>query len=413
MLVQEHAGMVFATAKRVTGDAALAEDVAQETFLELARSSQGTVQSVAAWLHRVAWRKACNALRGESRRRRHEQQVPAAWPSEAGAEATWEELEPQIDAALSDLPEALKELLVAHYLEGCTQQALSERAGVSQSTVSRQLETGIQELRRLLRNRGVLCGTGLAALLSMQSGQAAAPATLGGSLGKLALSGAGSSVVLPAAAFTPAACLAMSATTKVLIAATTAAAAIGLPQILKHRPATPPALHATTARKPARATTAAASDKKPPAAVPHHYRPTAVSAQVQQKVEGILRRHQGMTKEQLKKSRELNLLMERFIAVIGAPEIQEQVMDRISALPIGGGQGMVMMELDTLDDAKGRAWLEAAVADDEKLLQDWVLNTLDGAIFEFALEPGIQRSSNGVSVHAAPAQPAALVEKDE
>lgn len=76
-LVRDHAGMVFATAKRVTGDAALAEDVAQETFLELARSAQGTVKLVAAWLHRVAWRKACNTLRGETRRLRHEQDASA------------------------------------------------------------------------------------------------------------------------------------------------------------------------------------------------------------------------------------------------------------------------------------------------------------------------------------------------
>jgi DNA-directed RNA polymerase specialized sigma24 family protein len=63
-LVKDHAGMVFATANRVTGDAALAEDVVQETFLEPARNGHGAVRSVGAW------RKACNAIRGESIRRR-------------------------------------------------------------------------------------------------------------------------------------------------------------------------------------------------------------------------------------------------------------------------------------------------------------------------------------------------------
>ena len=38
-LVESHAGMVHATASRVTRDTMLAQDVSQETFLALARNS--------------------------------------------------------------------------------------------------------------------------------------------------------------------------------------------------------------------------------------------------------------------------------------------------------------------------------------------------------------------------------------
>jgi RNA polymerase sigma-70 factor (ECF subfamily) len=67
-LVQAHGAMVHATALRVTCNAAAAQDVAQETFLELARKAGGITQSVAAWLHRVAWNRACDAVRRESTR---------------------------------------------------------------------------------------------------------------------------------------------------------------------------------------------------------------------------------------------------------------------------------------------------------------------------------------------------------
>ena len=67
-LVLAHGGMVFATARRITQDAALAEEVAQEVFLALARRGQDIRGSVAAWLHQVAKQKACNVIRGESRR---------------------------------------------------------------------------------------------------------------------------------------------------------------------------------------------------------------------------------------------------------------------------------------------------------------------------------------------------------
>src|SRR5580704_5338598 len=113
-LVQSHAPMVFATAKRITGDAALAEDVAQETFLELSRQNHQAVNSVAAWLHRVAWRKACNAVRSESRRRRHEKAAAAEAPSPIG-DASWNDLEPLIDEALEELPAQQRDFLVEHY----------------------------------------------------------------------------------------------------------------------------------------------------------------------------------------------------------------------------------------------------------------------------------------------------------
>lgn len=187
-LVATHAGMVFATARRVTRDASLAEDVAQETFLELARNSHAVTESVGAWLHRVAWRRACNAVRDEATRRRYES--AAAEILHEPAEVTWEELEPQIDEALDQLPDKLREPLVEHFLEGRTQQEVAARLGVSQSTVSRALDSGVAELRLRLKNKGVRCGAGLALLLTANATQAA-PATLTAALGKLAVSGIG------------------------------------------------------------------------------------------------------------------------------------------------------------------------------------------------------------------------------
>jgi DNA-directed RNA polymerase specialized sigma24 family protein len=61
-LVQARGAMVHATALRVTCDAASAQDVAQETFLELARKAGGITQSVAAWLHRMSWNSASYTL---------------------------------------------------------------------------------------------------------------------------------------------------------------------------------------------------------------------------------------------------------------------------------------------------------------------------------------------------------------
>lgn len=414
-LVRQHAGMVFATARRITQDAALAEDVAQETFLELARSGHGTVEAVAAWLHRVAWRKACNLVRGESRRRHHEQ--AAAECQEATAEASWEVLEPLLDEALEDLPARLREPLVRHYLEGRTQQELAAALGVSQATVSRRLDEGVGELRSRLRARGVLCGAGLGLLLGTHTMQAA-PVSLSASLGKLALGGAGTGgsaavTVTPAAALAPT-LIAMTTTTKILLAtAAVAGAMISVP--LMTQPGQSPAPRSASVPVPAPAKTKAA-EAEPPAERPH-YRPAPVSPRVRDTVDAILRRHKGMTAKQVEQSAELNDLGERFIAMISTPQMEARIAERVAVLePMKAdakGRRMLRMDFNMLDNAQGRAWLEAVVAEDAERVQDYVINTLDDAIFEFGFDPALERTSNGVSMERVKgAKPAPEAKED-
>ena len=181
--------MVFATARRVTRDASLAEDVSQETFLELARKGRSITESVGAWLHRVAWRRACDAVRAEVTRQRYE---TAAMALTEGRECTWEELEPAFDEALADLPQEERSVIIEHYLEGRTQTDIAGRLGLSQSSVSRLLEQSITHLRAKLKAKGLLCGAALGAIISAASASQAAPASLMAALNKIALSSIGS-----------------------------------------------------------------------------------------------------------------------------------------------------------------------------------------------------------------------------
>lgn len=241
-LVQAHGAMVHATALRVTRDAAAAQDVAQETFLELARKAGGITQSVAAWLHRVAWNRACDAVRRETTRKRVEDAMAEAWHTDH--EATWPDIEPHVDDALNELPQDLREVLVLYFLEGRTQAEVARHLGKNQATVSRAIERGIKVMRESLRARGVIAGAGLAALFAAQPTQAM-PATLTASLGKLSVSGVG----LPAAATVSSSTLltttliTMTSTTKILLVATAAVSIpigmwLGRPQVTQPIPKT-------------------------------------------------------------------------------------------------------------------------------------------------------------------------------
>lgn len=135
-------------------------------------------------------------------------------------------------------------------------------------------------------------------------------------------------------------------------------------------------------------------------AVPRRYRPEPVSQEERQSVDDLLERHRGMSKEELKRSPELNELMNRFISFLNTAEMAAKIEERIAAFPPGegSGNGTIRMDFDTLDDAMGRAWLEAGVSEDSQRMEAWVLHTLDGAIFEFAFDPEMERTSNGVSL---------------
>jgi RNA polymerase sigma factor (sigma-70 family) len=185
-LVRRYAGMVYGTCLRITRNAHDAEDAAQESFLEFARRA-GSVQQAGPWLHGVAANKARNAVRDAATRNRHEEM---AMP-EPREEPTWQDLCPQVDQAIEELPGELRDAVVQHFLRGQTQAQVAEALGVDQSTVSRRLEQAIGQLRDHLRRAGVAVSVAALGALLTQNASAAAPATLTAALGKIALAGVG------------------------------------------------------------------------------------------------------------------------------------------------------------------------------------------------------------------------------
>ena len=188
-LIQCHSGMVYATSKRILGDPAEAEDVTQECFEALVRSTRRLwKKSLAAWLHGIATKRSLKRIESHSRRRRREQTF---------AEETDTAITPRpddtyafVDEALEELPAKLRTPLVLHFLEGKTQNDIASELGVSRQTVTYRIKLGLARLAELLRNRGVkvtvaALGTALGAHLA-EAGTA--PASLTATLGKLALS---------------------------------------------------------------------------------------------------------------------------------------------------------------------------------------------------------------------------------
>jgi len=147
-LVDEHQSMVFSLAMRMTGDRGLAEEIAQDIFLDLDRHL-GKIQSplhARFWLRRVTMSRAADALRRRRVRgvdlwveiEEHHAAQPEERSSPLGA---------RVEHLLTTLPEPQRAALVLRYQEDLTPEEIAATLDAPVATVKSQLQRGLKLLR--------------------------------------------------------------------------------------------------------------------------------------------------------------------------------------------------------------------------------------------------------------------------
>ena len=182
-LVREHQGLVFRTLTRLTGMGAQVEDLAQEVFLRLYRALpefRGD-SAVSTYLYRIV----VNVAQDEWKRRRKERGVIATAPvtedendagwieSFAGNELTEHarnpeqrmedaEMQAAVEAALRELPEMERAVLVLYHQEEVSYEGIAAALGLPINTVRTHLHRGRKRLSEMLRGRrGAVRGGGV------------------------------------------------------------------------------------------------------------------------------------------------------------------------------------------------------------------------------------------------------------
>ncbi|MEN6356935.1 MAG: sigma-70 family RNA polymerase sigma factor [Armatimonadota bacterium] len=192
-LAKRYVRLVYSTCLRITANTQEAEDITQDCFLELARRA-GTVRScLPGWLHKVAKNRALNAVSKDTVRRRYEQAAVNA--NDNRSEPGWAEIVPIVDEALDKLPDKLREPIVLHYFQGLTQAETAAILGINQSTISRYLDRAIDSLREELKKSGVVLTVGALTVLLTESAKASVPASVAAAIGKIAVSGIGTTTL--------------------------------------------------------------------------------------------------------------------------------------------------------------------------------------------------------------------------
>ena len=150
-LYREHVGRVYGLCLRMTRDPAIAEDCTQETFINawkaLARFE--TRSSLGTWLHRIAVnatlakRRKASAVMESTSIDDEGEAIESEWTLETPLEVN------EIEAAIEQLPEGARDVLVLHAIYGYSHLEAAEMLGVAEGTCKAQLHRA----RGLLRDK--------------------------------------------------------------------------------------------------------------------------------------------------------------------------------------------------------------------------------------------------------------------
>jgi RNA polymerase sigma-70 factor, ECF subfamily len=158
-LYDRYSRTVFGVGLKILGDRSMAEELVQEVFLKVWRSSgtfDSTRGSFSSWLYRVTRSVALDLYRKRARRVRPvsdgqspiaAERDPSAGPQEV-VDESW--LSWRVSRALEVLDAPHREVIDLAYFSGLSQREISEQTGVPLGTVKTRTASAYKSLRREL-----------------------------------------------------------------------------------------------------------------------------------------------------------------------------------------------------------------------------------------------------------------------
>ena len=153
-----HGAAAFSVAYRIVGDRVAAEDVVQEAFLSIWRSSvryQRERGSVRTWVLGIVHHRGIDGLRRNDvhQRRRASAEGIEEWkeaPGRTDAQAIQQDEARSVREALSALPEQQGRVIQLAYFGGFTHTQIAEMLDVPVGTVKGRMRLGLEKLRTAL-----------------------------------------------------------------------------------------------------------------------------------------------------------------------------------------------------------------------------------------------------------------------
>ncbi len=160
-LVKGRINFVYGVALRqVGGDSHLAQEVAQNVFIDLARKAQSlaTRPNLTGWFYTSTRFAASKALRSRVRRLNHETEAHVMneiLSDDPGPKVAWNELGPVLDAAMDELNENDREAILLRYFEGRAFAEVGAAIGLAENAARMRVDRALEKLRERLGRHGI------------------------------------------------------------------------------------------------------------------------------------------------------------------------------------------------------------------------------------------------------------------
>jgi RNA polymerase sigma factor (sigma-70 family) len=190
-LVNRHLNFVYSAALRQVRSPQLAEEIAQSVFTDLACQADAIRpdSALVAWLHVVTRRAAVDAIRKESRRHVREQIAAEKMNTINATEATWPDLAPLLDEAVTTLDEADRAAVLLRFFDNKSLHEVGAQLGVSDDAAQKRVSRALEKLRGFFSKRKITVGAGSLGILISANAVQAAPAGLVATISATALAG--------------------------------------------------------------------------------------------------------------------------------------------------------------------------------------------------------------------------------
>jgi len=177
ILIAQYHQPLYSLIARSLNDPADAADITQEVFIKVFRSIRGFhgEASLRTWLYRIALHEASNQRRWWSRHKKQEITIDSPTESDDDEStglclsatladhgdspfdhASQAEVRERVEAALRQLPDAFRTVVILREIEGFAYEEISEILNVNLGTVKSRLTRGRSALRALLVNKSVI-----------------------------------------------------------------------------------------------------------------------------------------------------------------------------------------------------------------------------------------------------------------
>lgn len=161
---------VYDAAFHLLRNSAMADDVVQETFIEMAAQSATLVGPIAGWLRGVAGHIAISHLRSHVRRRHRELAVAQNAPTITSNDSNDDVLADLVGQCVAALPASERDLIVRIFWEGATQKDIAKAHAVTPAAIHKRTQLALERVRRLLCSHGLRVTAATIALSLSQLG---------------------------------------------------------------------------------------------------------------------------------------------------------------------------------------------------------------------------------------------------